>query len=311
MSRDILVFGSVVDPFPVWRDALAAHLQEVDILEPEAVDDPQAVKYALVWKPPADFFAAYPNLELIINLGAGVDALVSRTDLPDVPITRISDPEMATMMAGYVQFSVLRYARDIPQFEKAQRSGQWHYLHPRDAGDIKVGVLGLGELGGCAARELARLGFDVRGWSRSEKKIDGVKTFNGMAALDGFLADSEISVVMLPATPETRQLLDANRLAQLPKGARLINVSRGEIIVEAALVEALRSGHIGGATLDVFEVEPLPESSPLWSMENVLITPHIASVAIPRSAARQIAENINRLRAGGSVRHRVDPARGY
>jgi glyoxylate/hydroxypyruvate reductase A len=306
-----LVFQSQFDSFTEWSALLAPLLPGVKICRDDEVQDPDSVHYVLTWKPPQGFFARFPNLKLLVNLGAGVDALVERDDLPAVPITRVSDPDMGRMMASYVLFAVLRYARDIPAFERAQREHRWHYLHPRLPASVRVGVLGLGELGSCAALELARQGFDVRGWSRSPKQLEGVSCVNGMDTLGGFLGGSDILVVMLPLTEQTRGLLNAERLALLPKGACFINVSRGAVVDQQALTDALISGQIGEATLDVFDREPLPPEDPLWALDNVLITPHLASIAIPASAARQVADNILRLGRGEAVLHQVDPARGY
>ncbi|MFM8058452.1 glyoxylate/hydroxypyruvate reductase A [Klebsiella pneumoniae] len=306
-----LVFYSEFDSFEEWSALLAPYLPGVTICRAETVQKPDEVHYALAWKPPRGFFAPYRNLRLLVNLGAGVDSLVGRDDLPDIPIIRLSDPDMARMMASYVLFAVLRYARDIPAFERAQRERRWRYLHPRAPAGIRVGVLGLGELGAYAARELARQGFDVRGWSRSKKEIAGIRCSCGLASLDYFLSQSDILVVMLPLTPHTTSLLSAERLARLPQGAAFINVSRGAIVDQAALTDALRSGQIAEATLDVFDREPLPPHDPLWQMDNVLITPHLASVAIPTSAARQVAENIQRAARGEPVTNQVFPERGY
>jgi glyoxylate/hydroxypyruvate reductase A len=306
-----LVFHSQFDSFEEWRGLLAPLLPGVRIRQAEDIEEPDTVHYALAWKAPPGFFAGYTNLKLLVNLGAGVDSLVGRDDLPAVPITRISDPDMGRMMASYVLFAVLRYARDIPAFERAQRERRWHYLHPRLPSSMRVGVLGLGELGACAALELARQGFDVRGWSRSEKQLDTVTCVHGLERLDGFLASSDILVVMLPLTAQTRGLLNAERLARLPAGSSLINVSRGAVIDQQALTAALATGRLGAATLDVFDREPLPPEDPLWALDNVLITPHMASIAIPATAAAQIAENIRRLNQGEPVLHRVDPDRGY
>jgi len=306
-----LVFYSEFDSFDEWSALLAPYLPGVTICRAETVQQPDDVHYALAWQPPGGFFAPYRNLKLLVNLGAGVDSLVGRDDLPDIPIIRLSDPDMARMMAGYVLFAVLRYARDIPTFERAQREQRWCYLHPRTPSSVRVGVLGLGELGGYAAQELARQGFDVRGWSRSQKAIAGVRCSSGLESLNDFLSQSDILVVMLPLTPHTAGLLSAERLAHLPPGAAFINVSRGAIVNQAALTDALRTGQIAAATLDVFDREPLPPGDPLWRMENVLITPHLASVAIPASAAQQIAENIQRAARGEPVTHQVFPARGY
>lgn len=307
----LVVFHSDADPVEPWQAALSAADARITVRRADEIEDPGAVRVALVWKPPAGFFARFPGLRLVVNLGAGVDALVARDDLPAVPITRLSDPDMARMMAGFVLFAVLRHARDIPFFEAAQREGRWRYRHPRAPEEIRVGVLGLGELGGRAAAELVRQGFDVRGWSRTPRTIAGVATCHGPQALAPFLAELDIVVVMLPSTPATRGLLDARHLACLPRGAAFVNVSRGDIVDEPALVGALRSGAIGAATLDVFAVEPLPDGHPFWRMPQVLVTPHLASVALPRSAARQIADNIARIERGEAPRHVVDRGRGY
>lgn len=309
--RDVMVFHSGVDNFADWEEALAAAAPDLNLMRSDDVTDPAAVRYALVWKPPHGFFARYPNLSLVVNLGAGVDALVRRDDLPDVPITRLSDPKMARMMAGFVLFAVLRHARDIPVFERAQRRREWHYVHPTDPEQVRVGILGLGQLGLAAARECARQGFKVSGWSRSPKEVEGIATFHGLGALPDFLGGCDILVCLLPHTPETDGLLDAARIARMKPGVKFINVSRGAIVDELALIDALRRGHVAEATLDVFATEPLPPESPLWDMENVLITPHLASIALPASAAMQIAENVRRVKAGEPVLSRVDPGRGY
>jgi glyoxylate/hydroxypyruvate reductase A len=311
MSRDALIFYSEFDDPAAWKKTLTSELPDLDFhTDPNEVDA-ASVHYALAWKPPQGFFARFPNLKLVTNLGAGVDSLVGRDDLPDVPITRLSDDGMVQLMTSYVLFSVIRYARDIHLFERAQRRGEWKYVHPRALSEIRVGVLGLGELGAPAAKALAGIGFDVRGWSRSEKTIDGVKCSAGMETLDAFLRDTEILVIMLPLTPQTRGLLDARRLALMPKGAKVINASRGAVTDEGALLAALQSGAVAEATLDVFTIEPLPKDHAFWRMENVLITPHLASITVPGAAAREVAESIRRVRKGLAPLHRIDPRRGY
>lgn len=308
---DALVFHSEIDPSAPWIEALRAEMPWLEVRLSDAPGDPEDVRYALVWRPPFGFFARFPNLELITNLGAGVDGLLARDDLPPVPLARISDPAMSRMMASFVLFAVLRHARDIPALERAQREGRWHVIAPRTTDEFRVGVLGLGELGAQAAHELARQGFRVSGWSRTPKALPDIACVHGLEALDGFLAGCDILVVMLPLTAQTRHLLDARRLALLPRGAKLVNVARGPILDEPALIAALQSGQVSEATLDVFETEPLPADSPLWRMDNVLVTPHLASMAIPRSAAAQVAANIRRVRAGEPIAHRVDAGRGY
>ncbi len=307
-----LLFYSQFDDPADW----GAHLREaapgLDFRVWPEVGDPADVEAALVWKAPEGELRKYPNLRLIINLGAGVDSIVKDRTLPaGIPIVRIADPEMSRMMSQYVLAAVLRHHRDFVPFARAQRERRWHYLHPREAGTCSVGVMGLGNLGAMAAAELVRQGFQVAGWARSEKNLPGVESFHGPQGLAAFLARSDILVVMLPLTAETMGILDAGAIAQLPHGAKLVNVGRGGLVDEDALAAALRSGRIAEATLDVFLSEPLAAESPLWGFDQVLITPHLASVAIPRTAARQVAENLRRLRAGEPLLNVVDPQRGY
>jgi glyoxylate/hydroxypyruvate reductase A len=311
MSREALVFSSKFDDASAWRDLLLAELPDLEFRDDPDIGDPGDVHYALVWKPPVGFFARFPNLKLVTNLGAGIDSLVGRDDLVPVPICRLNDPGMIQLMNSYVLFAAIRYARDIPVFEEAKRRGKWTYVHPRPLSEISVGVLGLGELGGPVAQALKDAGFHVRGWSRTPKDIPGVQCLSGRAGLDSILASSEIVVSMLPLTPETRFILGAREFALMPKGVKFINASRGAVVDEDALIAALRSGHVGGATLDVFLVEPLPEGHPLWSFDNVLITPHLASIAVPKASAKVVADNIRRVRQGLPPLHQTNPARGY
>lgn len=311
MSRDALVFYSPVDDADAWRAALAAELPDLDFRVDPDVGDAAEIRYALAWLPPKNFFARFPNLQLVTNLGAGVDALVRRDDLVPVKFSRLSDPGMVAMMTSYVVFAVTRYARDIPVFERAKKRGEWEYVHPRALSEITVAVLGLGELGGPAARMLAQMGFTVSGWSRSAKDIPGVASHTGRDGLERVLAENEIIVSLLPLTPDSRGLLGAAEFARMPKGAKFVNASRGAVVDEAALIEALRSGQVGEATLDVFETEPLPQGHPLWDLDNVLITPHLASITVPALAARDVAESIRRVRQGLPPLHEVDPGRGY
>jgi glyoxylate/hydroxypyruvate reductase A len=221
MTREAVVFCSAFDDPVAWRRALLAELPDLDFRVAPEIGDPSDVRYVLAWKPPAGFFAPFRNLRLVVNLGSGVDSLVGRDDLPDVPISRLSDAGMVSLMTSYVLFAVIRYARDFHQFERAKRRGEWHYIHPRALTAVRVGILGLGQLGGVAAKALAGVGFDVRGWSRTAKSIPGVTGVAGIESLDGFLAETDMLVIMLPITPETRGLLDARRLALLPNGAKL------------------------------------------------------------------------------------------
>jgi glyoxylate/hydroxypyruvate reductase A len=307
----VLAFHSNSDSPAAWGAALGALLPGFDFRVSPALGERSEIEAVLAWRPPPGFFAGMSGLRLVVNLGAGVDSLVGRDDLPPVPIARLNDPGMVRLMTSYVQFAVTRYARDIPAFERAQRRGEWHYIHPRALDRIVVGVLGLGELGGPAASALAGMGYTVQGWSRSPKAIDGVACHYGAEGLDAVLRASEILVVLLPLTPATRGLLGARELALLPAGAKLINVCRGPVVAEAALLAALAAGRLAEATLDVFDTEPLPAGHPFWAMENVLITPHLASITVPEAAAMDVAESIRRVQRGEPPLHQVDPLRGY
>lgn len=303
-----VVFHSKLDDPAAWEAALRAHLPEVDF----RVDGPpEGVVAALVWKPPAGFFAPFRDLKLVVNLGAGVDSLVGRDDLPPLPIARLNDPGMVALMRSYILWAVTRYARDFHLFERARRAREWRYIHPRPLATHRVTILGLGELGTPAAEALAGMGYAVTGWARSAKAIPGVRCLHGRAGLEQALAETDTLVVLLPLTPDTRGLLGARELALLPRGANLINAGRGPVIDEPALLAALGSGQVGEATLDVFETSPLPPGHPFWGMENVFITPHLASITVPEAAAQDVAESIRRVMRGQAPLHQVDAGRGY
>jgi glyoxylate/hydroxypyruvate reductase len=307
-----MLFYSKFDDAEDWRDSMRRALPGLDFrIWPDAGDAAE-IESALVWKAPPGEMRKYPNLKLIVNIGAGVDYILKDATLPQaVPIMRIVDPEMNRMMAQYVLLAVLRYHRDFPALEKAQRERRWTYIHPREAAATSVGIMGLGHLGTLAATELLRQGFRVSGWSRTPKTVEGVASFHGAGRLKEFLARSQILVLMMPFTPETDGIVGRDVLYALPRGAKLVNVGRGQLVDDDALIAAIRDGQIGAATLDVFRAEPLPPDHPYWGMEQVTITPHLASIAVPHSAASQIAENLRRLRAGQGLLNVVDRARGY
>ena len=266
---------------------------------------------AVCWKPPAGVMATMPNLRLVHSIAAGVDNVLSDKDLPALPLCRIVDPDLAAAMAEYVLWGTLYFHRDFDRVAANARNGHWHRYDQATAADKRVGILGLGTLGIEAARLLKSVGYTVSGWSRSAKQVDGVEVFSGDAALPDFLAQTDILVCLLPLTPATAGILDAKLFAQLPKDAALILCSRGEHLAVPDLVEAVRSGHVRGAVIDVFDQEPLLPDNPLWTEPGILVTPHMAALAKPRVIADQIAENIRRLKAGDSLLNRVDPSHGY
>jgi len=307
-----LLFLSEADPVDEWRDALLAEIPDLDFrVWPDQVGDPEDIDLALVWGPPAGELKRYPNLKAILSLGAGIDALLQDQTLPDLPLARMVDPSLTQNMADYVLLAALRHHRQFDLFEREQRRSNWAFAFPKAAQDRKVGVMGLGILGRQAALALHRQGFDVAGWSRSAKSIKGVKTYKGTDQIDSFLARTEILVCLLPLTEETQGILNRALFKKLPRGAYLINAGRGAHLVEEELIEAVDSGQLAGATLDVFNEEPLPDHSPLWLHERILITPHVASYCIPKTAAKGVAENIRLASEGKKLKHQVDRSKGY
>ncbi|MHB1667874.1 MAG: 2-hydroxyacid dehydrogenase [Thiomonas sp.] len=307
-----ILFYSLYDDAEAWRAQFALNFPDWSFHGWPDVEEPDVIEVALVWKPPRGALKASRNLRLIINLGAGVDAILSDPELPEgVPIVRLNDPGMAAMMMQYVLFCVLNYHRNFPEFAQAQKQRRWHYIHPRPARHTHIGLLGLGMLGGFVAMELSRQGFTVSGWARTPKQIDGIATLHGARPPSEWLRTLDILVVLLPLTPQTRGLVDRTVLQALPRGAKLVSVGRGAVVTEADLIDALRDGQIGAATVDTCEQEPLPTEHPFWAMENVILTPHLASVAVPESCMAQIVRDIEAVRAGQRPAHVVDPAAGY
>ncbi len=307
-----LLFYSQYDDSQAWAAALRAVDPGLQVRIWPEMGEPADITAALVWKPPPGALADLPHLRLIINLGAGVDHLLSDESLPKaIPIVRIVDPEMSRMMTQYVLLAVLRHHRNLHHFESARAERRWAYLEPRMSHERRVGVMGLGVLGVAAATELVHQGFDVRGWARSPRNLPGVRCFHGDAQLHEFLSGCDILVLLLPLTAQTRGLVDEAALQALPRGACVINVGRGGLVDEPALIRALDKGQVAEATLDVFSVEPLPAEHPLWRRPQVLITPHLASIALPRSGAPQVIENLRRLERGQALLNQVVRHRGY
>ncbi len=295
-----------------WRAALAELLPGVELRIWPDVGDPAEIEMALAWKAPPGALAALPNLRCICSLGQGVDHLFAHGDLPEgVAVVRLVDESMRRQMSAYALAAVLRRHRLMADYAALQAERRWTALAAPDPAETRVGVMGLGALGSDLARKLAALEFRVAGWSRTRKELANVETFAGREGLAPFLADCDIVCCLLPLTPETRGILNAETFALMKEGAYLVNVARGGHLVEADLIAALRAGRLSGATLDVFETEPLPPESPLWSEPGVTVTPHISAVTLVRSCAPQVAENYRRLRAGEPLLNRVDPTRGY
>jgi len=269
------------------------------------------VRYLAAWEPPADLATRLPNLELLFSTGAGVDQFDLAALPPHLPVIRMVEPGIVQGMVEYVTHAVLDLHRDMPAYRRAQQRHAWQPQVVRTAADCRVGVLGLGSLGQAVLAPLHALGFEVAGWSRSRRALPGVRCHAGADELDAFLARTDILVCLLPLTEATRGVLNAALFARLPRGASLVHVGRGPQLVAAELLQALDTGQIAEAVLDVTDPEPLPAADPLWSHPRVRITPHIASATQPLTAARVVIDNLRRHARGEPLVGLVDRARGY
>ena len=308
----VLLVTPRVEEAPRWVQLLRARIPDIDFRAYPDLGNPDAIEIALAWKPPAGVLARLPRLRLICSLGMGVDHLLSDPTLPrSVPIVRLVDPNMVAQMSEYALYAVLHFHRYFDRYERFQREQRWQELPLPHTERRRVGIMGLGTVGQDCARKLADLGFRVSGWSRTPKQLAGVTCLSGAQALETFLREVEILLVTLPLTPETVGILNARTLKALPTGCYIVNIARGGLIAEPDLLDALDSGHVAGAFLDVTAVEPLPPGHRLWTHPSVRITPHIAGLTNPETAVEPIVDNIRRLRAGQPLLDQVDLSRGY
>lgn len=295
-----------------WQQSLLRLQADLDIQIWPHITNPNAIEFALVWQHPLGALKQFPNLKAIGSLGAGVDHVFVDTVLPaNVPIVRVVDPYMANDIVQYVTVCVLDYIKRMDHWRLLQEQKRWLKQPPFNFSDKVVGVMGLGFLGSKAVDVLQQLGLTVVGWSNSPKEITGIKTFYGANQLHDFLALTNILVCMLPLTNQTRNILNTNNFLQLPDGAYLINVGRGEHLVDEDLITAIENKKIIGAALDVFRKEPLPSDHPFWSNPQIRVTPHIASVTNPATVAPQMLENYQRLLAKKELLNQIDLQRGY
>ncbi|MBE0488068.1 MAG: glyoxylate/hydroxypyruvate reductase A [Halomonas sp.] len=308
-----------IDEAEQWRDALAERLPEAEVITSAAPPEQRRqADYLAVWKPPEALLREPGALKGIVNLGAGVDALLNNPGLPEgVPIVKLRDAGMGELIGDYVRYGLLHFQRDFDRYRRQQHAGEWREHAVMDKADWPVGVLGLGAIGAKVAAMVADDGFPVHGWSRTPKALDGITCHHGDDGLEALLGRISTLVLLLPDTPATRHLIDARALSLLPEGASLINPGRGTLIDEAALLAALGPvddagsvGRLRGALLDAFPREPLPEASPLWRHPRVWITPHMAGPTPLGAALDQVAEALRAFEAG-EVQDTVDPNAGY
>ncbi len=296
----------------IWLDAFASAGVEPDLRFSGSIGDPRDIDYAVVWAPQPGVLKSFENLRYIFSIGAGVTHITLDPDFPrEVPIVRLQDRLLVLDMSCHIIHWVLHFHRYYARYARYQAERKWQrHRYPENA-QRRISVLGLGQTGQDACRRLRDLGFDVTGWARSEKTIEGVRCLAGEATFDTAVDEADILVNLLPLTDATTNILNASAFGRMPEGSFLINCGRGSSIDDAALLEALNSGRIEAAALDVFREEPLPADSPYWDHPAVSVTPHAAAPTNEHSAAEFIATQIRGCMDGGVPAPIVDLERGY
>jgi glyoxylate/hydroxypyruvate reductase A len=295
-----------------WVAALLAHDPGLTVEVWPEISDPGRVEYVLCWNHPEGVLRGFPRLKCVSSLGAGVNHLLNDvTCPPDIPLVRLVDIGLKQSMAEYVMLGVLEHFRRFAEYRLQQRRGEWIPQPVPPISTTGIGLMGCGEIGRYVAEKLTAFGFTVHGWSRRPQQVCGVNLFAGKDNLGAFLANSDILVCLLPLTAETQGILNAETFSRLPRNAYLINAARGAHLVDADLLSVVDSGHLSGALLDVFREEPLPKKHPFWKHAKITITPHIASVTNPRSAALQVVENYHRAVQGERLSNLIDRQQGY
>lgn len=296
----------------VWQPLFKAALPDLAFHVWPETGNPEDIRFIAAWELSDDLPTRFPNLEVIFSIGAGVDQLNLATIPEHITIIRMIEPGLTTGMVEYILWATLTLHREIPTYLDQQKQHLWKTRHNKIAAQRRVGVMGMGTLGTPVAQALSRAGFQCSGWSRSRHTIADVTCYAGTDELDVFLATTDILVCLLPLTDATNGILNAKLFAKLPKGAQIINAARGAHLMIPDLLDALESGQIGAAILDVTDPEPLPSTSPLWAHPRVIITPHIASISQTESAGRVLVETMQRYLAGErAFASRIDRSRGY
>lgn len=295
----------------IWREIFAVEAPDVAFVDPSQTYDPAAIRYLAAWTPSAELIASLPNLEILFSIGAGIDQFDMSALPPHVRVVRMIEPGIAAGMVEYATMAVLALHRNLIDYREAQKEARWAPIKLKPAGERRIGMMGLGNLGQAVLQALKLFGFPLSGWSRSGAAIEGVTCHAGQAALPAFLSQCDILICLLPLTDETHGILCRDNLSQLPKGAALINVGRGPHLVEHDLLSLLDEQHLSGAVLDVTDPEPLPADHPFWVHPRIMITPHIASMTRPDGAARALIANIRRFCAGQPMEGEVARDKGY
>ncbi|MGB3289982.1 MAG: glyoxylate/hydroxypyruvate reductase A [Burkholderiaceae bacterium] len=312
MSIKIVIAANSPEATRKWHERFLWAQPAAKFIEWAEGQDPADADYAIVWRPPGALFHRERRLKAVFNLGAGVDSVMRLPELPaDLPVVRLEDAGMAQQMAEYVLHGIAHASRGFADYADLQQAGQWRQLPPICYGDWPVGVMGLGAIGGQVAQAVARAGYPTAGWSRSARHMDGVQAFGGVGQLGDFLERSRVLVNVLPLTPDTENILNRRNLQRLRPGGYVINVARGPHVVDEDLLALIDEGHLRGALLDVFRVEPLPSDHPYWRHPKVRVTPHVAAVTLEDETVGQVLRKIELLQQGRTISGVVSRSQGY
>jgi glyoxylate/hydroxypyruvate reductase A len=263
------------------------------------------------WKFPPELYDKAARLRWLHGMGAGVEWALAANLPPRVVVTR-SPGVFGPWMAEYVLGWCLWVTQRMDAYRDAQRRRAWiQHVPPERLAGKTLAVVGLGDIGRVVARAARALGMRVVGVTRSGRAASGVDRVYPSGRLRRALGRADFVVVILPLNERTRGLIGEAELGAMRPTAWLLNVGRGPVVDEAALVQALERRTIAGAVLDVFSTEPLPPAHPLWALDNVVVTPHISGPSTPEGLAPVFNDNLARYLAGRPLRHVVDRRRGY
>ncbi|MEZ4935652.1 MAG: glyoxylate/hydroxypyruvate reductase A [Saprospiraceae bacterium] len=295
-----------------WAKSFKEKLPETDVHIYPDVPSPEAIQFAAVWKAPAGVLSEFPNLKAVQSLGAGVEHIFDFQKInKQTPVARIIDPQLSEDMWEYILMLVLNYLKNTPIYFQQQLKKEWKQWRYKTIKETTVSILGLGKIGGHVAGKFSQIGFNVQGWSNSEKNIKGVKSFFGKNGFNEILNTTDILINILPLTPDTTGILNKTNLSKLKKGAYLINVGRGGHLIDTDLLELIDAGHLSGAALDVFQEEPLPGNHPFWEHPKITVMPHVAGLTNPATAVSQIIENYERMKRGEELMNVVSRGKRY
>ena len=267
----------------------------------------------LAWRPPRDLPRRAPRLQWVQSLTAGVEGWLASPDLPPGLPFSCARGTHRVQMPEHILAALFLTSKDLPGIVLDQRERKWtKRTNPTLAG-ATLGILGLGAIGTELARKAAALEMRVIGTKRDGKPVAHVERVYGPDGTDAVLAESDYVVILLPVTPETRNLFDRRRLSRVKPGAWLLNFGRGDVIVDDDLVAAVRERAIAGAVLDVFRKEPLPTEHPFWTTPGIVVFPHVGGLHPTRDdfVAELFVDNLRRFAAGEPLREVVDRSRGY